>query len=80
MELTQTDIYSPPPGFFKRLTMVDWLYALALAAGALFALNRYSAHMDVYEKTVLLLTAPTFAWLGWHCTAARSNRRTPGSS
>jgi cytochrome c-type biogenesis protein CcsB len=71
MELTQTDIYSPPPGFFKRLTMVDWLYALALAAGALFALNRYSAHMDVYEKTVLLLTAPTFAWLGWHWKPVR---------
>jgi cytochrome c-type biogenesis protein CcsB len=71
MELTQTDMYSPAPGFFKRLTMVDWVYALALVAGALFALSRFSAHMDVYEKAVLVLAAPTFAWLGWHWKPVR---------
>jgi cytochrome c-type biogenesis protein CcsB len=71
MELTHTELYSPAPGFFKRLTIVDWLYALALVAGALFALNRYSAHMDVYEKAVLVLAAPTFAWLGWYWKPVR---------
>lgn len=65
MELTQSQTYSPPPGFFKRLSVVDWLYAAALVAGALFALNRFGAYMDYYEKTILVLAAPVFAWLGW---------------
>lgn len=66
MEMTQAQTYAAPPGFFKRLTAIDWLYGLALVAGALFALNRYGAYMDGYEKAILLLTAPTFAWLGWY--------------
>ncbi|MFC5472996.1 c-type cytochrome biogenesis protein CcsB [Paraherbaspirillum soli] len=69
MELTQT--YSPPNGFFKRLSVLDWLYAVALVAASLFALTRYGAHMDYYEKAVLVLAAPTFAWLGWHWKSVR---------
>ena len=71
MDLTQTQIYAQPPGFFKRLTTVDWLYAVGLLAAALFALNRYNMHMDYYEKVILLLTVPTFAWLGWHWKSMR---------
>jgi cytochrome c-type biogenesis protein CcsB len=71
MNLTQSQIYTPPPGFFRRLNAIDWLYALCLAAGALFAFNRYGAHMDVYEKAILLLSAPTFAWLGWQWKQVR---------
>ena len=71
MELTQTQTYSAPPGFFKRLTVIDWLYALALVAGTLFAFNRYNAYMDYYEKAILLLSAPTFAWLGWYWKPVR---------
>ncbi len=75
MELTQqtrqAQAYEAPPGFFKQLTLIDWLYALALAAGALFALNRYGAYMDVYEEAILLLSAPTFAWLGWYWKPVR---------
>jgi cytochrome c-type biogenesis protein CcsB len=69
MELTQT--YSPPGSFIKRLSVVDWLFAVALVAASLFALNRYGSHMDYYEKGVLLLAAPTFAWLGWHWKSVR---------
>ncbi len=65
MELTQSQTYSPPPGYFKRRTLVDWIYAAVLVAGALFALHRYGQYMDVYEKSILVLAAPTFAWLGW---------------
>jgi cytochrome c-type biogenesis protein CcsB len=36
-----------------------------------FALNRYGAYMDVYEKAILLLSAPTFAWLGWQWKPVR---------
>nr|WP_314544264.1 c-type cytochrome biogenesis protein CcsB [uncultured Massilia sp.] len=57
--------YTRPPGFFKRLTAVDWIFGAALLAAALFAFNRYGAYMDVYEEAILLLAAPTFALLGW---------------
>ena len=71
MELTQQARYSPPDGFFKRLTVLDWLYALALVAAALFALGKFGAYMDYYEKAILVLAAPTFAWLGWHWKPVR---------
>ncbi len=71
MELTQTQIYTQEPGFFKRLTAVDWLFGALLMAGSLFALSRYGAHMDIYEKSILLLAAPTFAWMGWHWKPVR---------
>jgi len=69
MEATQ--IYSQQPGYFKRLTAFDWAFALALVAGALYAFNRFGAYMDVYEKAILLLSAPAFALLGWHWKPAR---------
>ncbi|HJV75311.1 MAG TPA: c-type cytochrome biogenesis protein CcsB [Noviherbaspirillum sp.] len=71
MELTQSQTYAAPPGLFKRLSIIDWLYAAALAAGALFAFNRFGAYMDGYEKSMLLLSVPTFAWLGWQWKPVR---------
>ncbi len=64
MELSQG--YPQDAGFFKRLGLLDWLYAGMLMTGALFALVKYGTYMDSYEKGILLLTAPAFAWLGWH--------------
>src|SRR3569832_1392440 len=69
---SQAHIFAQPPGFFRRLSIIDWLYAALLAAGALFALNRFSAHMDYYEQAVLVLSVPTFAWLGWHWKPVRA--------
>ena len=76
MELTQQRTaqgvaYTQPPGLFRRLGAIDWLYALALVSGALFALNRYGAYMDIYEKGILLFSAPAFAWLGWQWKSVR---------
>jgi cytochrome c-type biogenesis protein CcsB len=71
MELSQSQSYSQAPGYFKRLNALDWLFAAALLGGALFALNRYGAFMDVYEKAILVLAAPTFAALGWHWKPVR---------
>ena len=75
MELTQSQqaaqTYQQAPGYFKRLTVVDWLFALALLAGAVFGLNRYGHYMDIYEQGILLLAAPTFAALGWHWKPVR---------
>ncbi|MFC0398062.1 c-type cytochrome biogenesis protein CcsB, partial [Paraburkholderia rhizosphaerae] len=39
--------------FLKRLTPFDWLFALALVAGAGFALTRYHPFMNYYDKLVL---------------------------
>ncbi|UVW29119.1 c-type cytochrome biogenesis protein CcsB [Massilia sp. H6] len=71
MELSQTQASQPKTyvreaGFFRRLTAIDWLYGAGLLAAALFALNRYGHFMDGYEQAILVLTAPTFALLGWH--------------
>ncbi|HEU4851317.1 MAG TPA: c-type cytochrome biogenesis protein CcsB [Telluria sp.] len=71
MELSQTQTYSQAPGYFKRLTAFDWLYAVALFGASLFALQRYGSFMDVYEKAILLLAAPTFVALGWHWKPVR---------
>ena len=71
MELSQTQTYQQAPGYFQRLNVADWLFAAALMAGALFGLVKYGAYMDVYEKVILALTAPTFAALGWHWKPVR---------
>ncbi|MFZ3288847.1 MAG: c-type cytochrome biogenesis protein CcsB [Telluria sp.] len=71
MELSQAQTYSQAPGYFKRLSLPDWIYGALLLAACLFALNRYGAYMDVYEKAILVLTAPTFAALGWHWKPVR---------
>jgi cytochrome c-type biogenesis protein CcsB len=70
-ESSQVTRYTDEPGYFRRLTAVDWVYGFALLAAALFALNRFGAYMDVYEQGILLAAAPTFAALGWHFKPVR---------
>ena len=57
--------YVQPPGYFRRLGAIDWLYGIGVAAAMLFALNRFGSYMDYYEKLILVATVPTFAALGW---------------
>ncbi|WP_027867730.1 MULTISPECIES: c-type cytochrome biogenesis protein CcsB [Massilia] len=74
MEASQPNpgaVYKEAPGYFRRLTGVDWMFGAGLLAAALFALNRYAAFMDGYERAILLLTAPTLAALGWHWKPVR---------
>ncbi|MGB9992182.1 c-type cytochrome biogenesis protein CcsB [Pseudoduganella rhizocola] len=71
MEITQNQPYTQAPGYFKRLSIFDWLFGLALLAGALYALNRFGAYMDIYEKVILVASAPVFAALGWHWKPVR---------
>ncbi|MEG1454201.1 MAG: c-type cytochrome biogenesis protein CcsB, partial [Comamonas sp.] len=52
-------------GYFSRRNWFDWLFALIVTAGGLFALQRYAAYMDVYEKAILLGTIPAAIWMGW---------------
>ncbi|QDL36508.1 c-type cytochrome biogenesis protein CcsB [Rhodoferax sediminis] len=52
-------------GFFARRNWLDWLFAALVVAGGLFALSRYGAYMDVYEKGILFAAMPAAIWLGW---------------
>jgi cytochrome c-type biogenesis protein CcsB len=67
----QIQRYNEEPGYFGRLSGFDWLYGAGLLAAALFALHRFGAYMDGYEQGILLLSAPTFAALGWHFKPVR---------
>jgi cytochrome c-type biogenesis protein CcsB len=53
------------PGYFSSRSVLDWLFALALAIGGGFALFLYGHHMDGYEKGILIASVPFFIWLGW---------------
>ncbi len=52
-------------GFFSRRNWFDWLFALLVVAGGLFAFTRYASFMDVYEKAILIGTIPAAIWMGW---------------
>jgi cytochrome c-type biogenesis protein CcsB len=65
MELTQNPTYTESTGLLKSRTWFDWIFLAVLAAGALFALNRYGEFMDIYEKVILIAAVPTFVALGW---------------
>ncbi len=57
--------------FLKRLGVFDWLFALAMVAGAGFALSRYHPFMNYYDKLVLVCAVPVFVVLGWRWKPAR---------
>jgi len=63
--------YFGSPPFLLRLSIVDWLFALALVGGAGFALVRYCVHMDVYDRAVMIGTVPALVAVGWHWKHAR---------
>src|SRR6185503_20413904 len=57
--------------FLRRLGAFDWLFALAVAGGAGFALTRYHAFMNYYDKLVLVCAVPALVVLGWRWKPAR---------
>ena len=52
-------------GYFAQRNGFDWLFALLVVAGGLFAFSHFNAAMDVYDKGVLLGTIPCAIMLGW---------------
>ncbi|MDB5890339.1 MAG: ccsB [Polaromonas sp.] len=52
-------------GYFSRRRPLDWLFALLVLAGGLYAFARYGDFMDVYEKGILLATIPAAIAMGW---------------
>ncbi|MEA3122088.1 MAG: hypothetical protein QOH33_1649, partial [Paraburkholderia sp.] len=57
--------------FLRRLGAFDWLFAIALIAGAGLALSRYHAFMNYYDKLVLVCSVPALIVLGWRWKPAR---------
>lgn len=66
-----TASYDVPVPLMQRLHWQDWVYALLLAAGAVFAFSRYGNYMDAYETGFLFGAAAVFSWLGWQWKAIR---------
>ncbi len=77
MDLTHVSRSSSASGaldersFLRRLGSFDWLFALALVAGAGFSLTRYHAFMNYYDKLVLVCAVPALAVLGWRWKPVR---------
>jgi cytochrome c-type biogenesis protein CcsB len=54
-----------PKNIWQTLSVKDWLYALVLAVGAIFAYSKYSQFMDIYEVSFLFGAVALFSYLGW---------------
>ena len=52
-------------GYFVKRNVRDWLFAIAVVCGAIFAFIRYLGAMDVYEQGILLAAIPSAIALGW---------------
>ena len=52
-------------GYFSKRNVFDWLFALLVLVGGLYAFTNYHAAMDGYEKGILLSTIPCAIMLGW---------------
>jgi cytochrome c-type biogenesis protein CcsB len=68
---TATTTLTLHEGFFSRRTPFDWVFALIVAAGGLYAFAQYGQYMDVYEKGILLGAVPAAIWLGWFWRSLR---------
>ncbi|WP_426145596.1 c-type cytochrome biogenesis protein CcsB [Polaromonas sp. DSR2-3-2] len=52
-------------GYFARRNALDWVFAMLVAGGFLYAFAQYSAYMDVYEKSILFGAIPATIAMGW---------------
>jgi len=52
-------------GYLARRNVLDWLFAVLVAGGFLYAFMRYSAYMDVYEKGILIGAIPATIAMAW---------------
>ena len=53
------------PGYFSRRSALDWGFAVLTLLGMVFAFNRYSSAMDVYEQGILVASVPAAVALAW---------------
>ena len=52
-------------GYFSKRNALDWIFALLVVVGGLYAFVNYQSAMDVYEKGILLASIPSLIMLGW---------------
>ena len=52
-------------GYFVKRNVRDWLFAIAVLCGVIFAFIRHLVAMDVYEQGILLAAIPSAIALGW---------------
>lgn len=53
----------------QRLSLQDWLYALILLFGSIFAYIKYAQYMDIYETVFLFGAALAAIYMGWQWKA-----------
>ena len=51
--------------YFAKRNGLDWVFAVLVLAGGLYALGLYGGSMDVYEKGILMGAVPSVIALGW---------------
>jgi cytochrome c-type biogenesis protein CcsB len=62
---TATTTLTLNEGYFAKRNALDWVFALILTVGGLYAYANYQHAMDVYEKAILLLAIPSGVALAW---------------
>ena len=68
---TATTTITLNEGFLSRRNWLDWLFAVLVTVGGLYAFQRYSAYMDVYEKVILTVTLPSVSSMARYCGRLR---------
>lgn len=53
------------PGYWQRRSYFDWLFAVIVLVGGIWAFMRYGQAMDGYEKAILAGALPAMIWAGW---------------
>ncbi len=73
MSVTQQELLHglERPSFRKQLTLVDWLWAVLVAAGSGYAWSRYHTLMDDYETGILFGSGLALIAFGWVWKAIR---------
>ena len=52
-------------GYFAKRNAFDWLFAVLVLVGGVFALSSYHAAMDEYELGILVGAIPSVIMMGW---------------
>lgn len=65
----QTTPFTAPSPFWQSLSKFDWIYALLLMVGGVYAYQQYAGFMDLYEVSFLFGAVGLFSYLGWRWQA-----------
>ncbi|MGD9390587.1 MAG: c-type cytochrome biogenesis protein CcsB, partial [Thioalkalispiraceae bacterium] len=73
MSVTQHDLHNElkPRSFLTTLSVFDWIWAVILFAGTIYAYQYYAELMDGYEVGILFGTGLSLIALGWYWKATR---------